>query len=72
MKDNFEVRIFAKDRYTSNNLNLLARLRNQLSVALEENPLLPAIILVVVDRDLLSLIKLDEFGLSFALGRVID
>ena len=72
IKENFEVKIFTTDKYNSNNPSLLARLRNQLSMAINKYCLLPKIILIVLDRDVINLVKVDNFGMSLIFGSLID
>ena len=72
MKENFALKVYATDRYSSNNPSLLSRLRNQLINAINENVLLPKIILVVLDRDVINIVKTDDFGLSLIFGTVLD
>ena len=72
MKQNFEVKIFTSDRYSSNNPNLLARIRNQLITAIDKHQVLPRVILVVLDRDFSSAIHFEDFGLSLIMGTQLN
>ena len=68
MKEQFDVKLFASDRYTSNNPSLICRMRNHLVEAINQNILLPKLIVVIFDRDFIATISHDDCGISFICG----
>ena len=72
MKENFDLKIYASDKYTSNNPSLLCRMRNQLIKAIEENILLPQIIVIIFDRDFIATVSHNDCGISLICGIDID
>ena len=72
--ENFNVTGYVSDDYSSNNLNIISHLQNGLALAIKQEILLPKIITVVPDDNLISFMEgtNQESGLTKPLGRIID
>ena len=72
-KENFNITGFMNGKFVSSNLSMLGRLKNALAAAIMENALLPKMIIVVPDDDIIKIVSSDvKCGLSRCLGRLID
>ena len=72
MKENFDVKVFATDKYSSNNPSLICRIRNQLVEAIDDNKLMPRAIVVILDRDIIGGMNMPELGLSLICGTQLN
>ena len=70
MKDHYEIKSFYGNRLEFNR-STLGRIRNQLVLAINEQILMPKIILVVLDDDIVHGVYYEDFGISNILGRLI-
>ena len=71
MKENFQLEAFSVKSYKSNMKNALARVRSQFCKALESSHLLPRIIVVVLDNDMIRHFKADDEGISLILKEIM-
>ena len=72
IKENFDVTGFMNGKYISNNPSMMSRLKNALATAINEQAILPRLIVVVPDDDLIKLFHGFKEGLSKAMGKIID
>ena len=70
MLHNFDVKLYVSGKFSSNNRSALSRIRNCVVKAINENYLLPKIIVMVVDCDILSDVQFDHYGISVLLGMI--
>ena len=71
-KEHFEVIGFINDLRDNEDRSIISQFHNTLVHALEEKPLLPKIIVIVPDDDIINFLNFAEYGVSKCLGRVID
>ena len=71
-KDQFNITAFMTDKLLSNNANMLSRLQNCLAKAIQGEVLLPKLIVVVLDDDLINFFDYPDTGISKSLGKLID
>ena len=70
---NFEVRAYLTSQHTMNTRNILSRLRNGLVTALNEHAVLPKVIVMVPDDDIINQVKDDpNTNLSFYYERLMS
>ena len=71
MKQNFNV--FMYDRFNlESGSNILSRLRNSLIDAMNDRIILPKLIIIVPDYDIVRELKHERYGISMALGKILD
>ena len=68
VKARFEVSPFNNSRYCSNNTNMLSRIINTFTQAVNTRGKLPAYIVVVLDDDIISRLDYIGFGISSMMG----
>ena len=63
MKDHFELKVFCKSRFTSNNTNLLSRIHNSVVDAFNARfKKLPAVIVMVINTDFIEALQINEIS----------
>ena len=72
MTKNFEVSAYCGSRYECNNANMISRILNSITNAINKNKLLPKYILVVLDNDLIQFLGYDKFGMVTMLGTWLE
>ena len=77
VKENFQITGYRSmsDRYTSMNPNLIGRMQNCLVLAIQEEVLLPKMVVMVLDEDLIQFLDLKEppeVDITRALARMIN
>ena len=69
---NYEVQCYSNNKFTTLNPNMISRLRNLMTRAINEQILLPKFIVVVPDDDIIKYLNYSKFGMSEALGRLLN
>ena len=72
IKDRFEFKPYCNSCYNSATANMLVRLQNTFTRALNENNSMPKFILVILDDDLIQYLNFKEAGASQLLGSWIE
>ena len=70
MLDNYAVNWFASTNLDLN-CNTLGRIRNQFVKAIAENILLPKLVVVITDADIIDAVQYRDYGVSDIYGRLI-
>ena len=68
----YGVTTFATNKFNSNNPSLISRMHNQLVRAINEEILLPKIIVVVPDEDILSLVQCNKEDFTYNCSSITD
>ena len=72
VKENFDVYGFMNGKFDALNTNAISRMENALAKAINQHKLLPKFVVVVPDDDLIKFYNRKGYGISTALGRIVD
>ena len=71
-KQNYDVRAFMSNQFTSNNRNVLSRIRNCFVKGVNDNYLLPKYIFLILDNDIIKTVEFDKYGTSVLFGKLTE
>ena len=69
---NYEIRIFSTNRFTSHIPSMLTRVRNQLATAVEKYTLMPKMILIILDEDLIQYLRAKEVLSNYSMEKTLS
>ena len=72
IKEHYDTRGYINSRYSSTDQNLVSRVRNLMAHAIKEQVLLPKLIVIVLDDDLIKYLDIDGYGVVKSLGRIVN
>ena len=74
IKENYEFAPFCNSRFSSANVNMLARIQNAFATGLssEKKGKLPDYVIIVLDEDLISFLEFEKEGLATLLGSWVE
>ena len=72
IKENFDVTAFINGKFKSKDPSVVSRLRNALVTAVTKQPVLPKLVVIVPDDDMIKFLNIYAAGISKSLGKIVD